>query len=59
MDARKSKEVVRIELTPSQAEVVEQATGHEASAIELTVAELEQRIAPRLATNANETMLAR
>jgi len=53
------KDVVRITLTPAQAQDVKQATGREAEAIELTVEELEQRIAPyRLAGNANETLLS-
>ncbi|HTJ23131.1 MAG TPA: hypothetical protein VL383_12090 [Gemmatimonadaceae bacterium] len=50
---------MRITLTPAQAQDVKQATGREAEAIELTVEELEQRIAPyRLAGNANETLLS-
>jgi hypothetical protein len=48
---------VRISLTPDQAEQVKSATGRDAEAIELTVQELEQRIAPRLAANSNETVL--
>ena len=57
MDANKAKEIVHIDLTPSQAQIVKDATGHEATAIELTAAELEQRIAPMLACNSNETLL--
>lgn len=49
---------VRFELTPAQQETARKATGRDAEAIELTVQELEERIAPRLATNHNETMLA-
>ena len=52
------KRVVRIDLTPSQKEQVKATTGREADAVELTVQELEQRIAPRLSANANETFLA-
>lgn len=57
MDGSRANEVVRIDLTPAQVQVVKSATGHEAEALELTVQELEQRIAPRLATNNNETLL--
>lgn len=70
MDASKAQEVVRIKLTPAQAQEVKQATGREAEAIEFTVEELEQRIAPTsllsqpivepsgmLAANCNETLL--
>ena len=53
-----NKKVVRIDLTPSQKEQVKASTGREADAVELTVQELEQRIAPRLASNSNETFLA-
>ena len=48
---------VRINLTPDQVEQVKSAIGRDAEAIELTVQELEQRIAPRLAANSNETLL--
>ena len=60
---------VRIVLTPEQAVLVKAAVGREAEAIELTVAELEERIAPTagstpgglvssmLAANSNETLL--
>jgi len=48
---------VRINLTPDQVEQVKSAIGRDAEAIELTVQELEQRIAPRLAANRNETLL--
>jgi len=37
---------IRIELTPEQKKQVEQATGKKGEAIELTVEELEERIAP-------------
>lgn len=58
MDAKNNSEIVRIDLTPSQAQVVKEATGRDAAAIELTAVELEQRIAPRLAANSNETLLS-
>ena len=39
---------MRIELTPEQKELVKKETGKEADAVELTVSELEERIAPRM-----------
>ena len=42
----KDKEVVRIELTPEQKENLRKQTGKEAAALELSVEELEERIAP-------------
>jgi len=44
---KKEKEIVRIELTPEQKQLVKQETGKDAEAVELTVHELEERIAPR------------
>ena len=41
-----SKEPVRIKLTPEQQEMVRKATGKNAEALEMTVQELEERIAP-------------
>ena len=41
-----TKQPVRIKLTPDQQEMVKQATGKTADALELTVQELEERIAP-------------
>jgi hypothetical protein len=40
------KEQVRIQLTPEQKALVKNATGKDAEAVELSVAELEERIAP-------------
>lgn len=68
-DGGPAREVVRIDLTAQQKEIVKAATSCEADAIELTVDELEQRITPtgtvtdptgsfRLALNHNETLLA-
>jgi hypothetical protein len=54
---QKDDAVVRIDLTPDQRQLVKEETGKTAEAIELTVQELEQRIAPRLSANHNETML--
>ena len=42
-----SKNPIRIELTPEQKAQVRQATGKDADAVELSVEELEERIAPR------------
>lgn len=61
-DSQSSPATVRIDLTADQKQVVKAATSREADAIELTVEELEQRIAPfsttfRLALNHNETLL--
>jgi len=41
-----SKEPVRIKLTPEQQKEVQKATGKNADALELSVTELEERIAP-------------
>jgi hypothetical protein len=41
------KETVRIELTPEQKHLIKQEVGKEGEAVELTVKELEERIAPR------------
>lgn len=46
--SKKSDEFVRIDLTPTQRDQIQQKTGKSAEAIELTVDELEDRIAPRL-----------
>jgi len=40
-------EKIRIELTEEQKNKIRQATGQEASAIELTAEELEDRVSPR------------
>jgi hypothetical protein len=42
----KRKEQVRIDLTPEQKTQVRNATGKDAEAVELSVEELEERIAP-------------
>jgi hypothetical protein len=43
---RDDKAMVRIELTPEQKRLLKEQTGKEADAIELSVRELEERIAP-------------
>jgi hypothetical protein len=49
--------VVRIDLTLEQKQRLKARIGRDADAIELTVQELEARIAPRLGANHNETFL--
>jgi hypothetical protein len=56
-DAEKVR-LVRFELTQGQRETAQRVTARDVEAIELTVEELEERIAPRLASNHNETLLA-
>ena len=46
MTSPKAHEIVRIELTPDQKQTVKAATAKDVDALELTVQELEQRIAP-------------
>lgn len=46
MSDNKETDIVRIDLTPEQKEQVKSATEKNAEAIELTVQELEARIAP-------------
>jgi uncharacterized small protein (DUF1192 family) len=41
-----TNEPIRIKLTPEQSEIVKKATGKKADALELSVNELEERIAP-------------
>ncbi|HTR21324.1 MAG TPA: hypothetical protein VMH88_10770 [Gemmatimonadales bacterium] len=41
-----SNERISIKLTPEQSEMVRKATGKKAETLELTVSELEERIAP-------------
>jgi len=57
MEQHAEKERVRIELTPEQTQQIRATIDRDVEAIELTVEELEQRIAPRLASNHNETLL--
>jgi hypothetical protein len=51
------KDLIRIELTKEQTDQLKSVTPKDAEAIELTLHELEERIAPRLAGNHNETLL--
>ena len=43
---KKEKEIVRIELTPEQKQLIKKEIGKDADAVELTASELEERIAP-------------
>jgi hypothetical protein len=44
---KKEQEIVRIDLTPEQKQLIKQEVGKEGDSVELTVKELEERIAPR------------
>ena len=46
-ESNKDKSTIRIELTPTQQVRVLEETGKQAEAIELSMNELEERIAPR------------
>ena len=46
-----TNEPIRIKLTPEQQDVVKKATGKNAEALEMTVQELEERIAPGIRYN--------
>jgi hypothetical protein len=43
---KKEQEIVRIDLTPEQKQILKQEIGKDGEAVELTVKELEERIAP-------------
>lgn len=43
---KQENEIVRIELTPEQKQLIKEHTGKDADAVELSVHELEDRIAP-------------
>ena len=43
---KSDKEIVRIQLTPEQKQLIKNQTGKDAVAVELSVKELEERIAP-------------
>jgi hypothetical protein len=58
MPTNDPKALIRIDLTHEQRRQVQGATGRAGQTIELTVEELEERIAPKLAANHNETLLA-
>jgi hypothetical protein len=46
---KNENEIVRIQLTPEQKQLVKKEIGKDAEAVELTANELEERIAPRIA----------
>jgi hypothetical protein len=58
MPARDATALIHLVLTKAQRSQVKDAPSRDGEAIELTVEELEERIAPRLASNHNETLLA-
>jgi hypothetical protein len=43
---KKENETVRLELTPEQKDLIKKQTGKDADVVELSVQELEERIAP-------------
>ena len=43
---KKENETVRLELTPEQKQLIKKQTGKDAEVVELSVNELEERIAP-------------
>ena len=45
---KKEQEIVRIDLAPEQKDLVKKEIGKDADAVELTVRELEERIAPKM-----------
>lgn len=45
---KKENEIVRIDLSPEQKQLVKKEIGKDAEAVELTARELEERIAPLL-----------
>ena len=57
MADKPDKKTIRIELTDAQTEQVRTAIGREFKEIELTLEELEPRIALRLASNHSEPLL--
>ena len=57
MSTKDHDAVVRIDLTEEPKTQIKAATDRTVDSIELTAQELEQRIAPRLAANHNETLL--
>jgi hypothetical protein len=57
MSAQNEKTVVRIDLTPEQQDRIKTATGKSIEALQMSAEDLEQRIAPGLALNHNETFL--
>lgn len=57
MPDKTSEKTIRITLTDAQTEQVRKALGREFEEIEFKLEELEPRIALRLASNHNETLL--
>jgi hypothetical protein len=57
MSSEQDRQIVRIDLTAEQKQRLKDETGKDVDSLELTVRELEARIAPRLVANHNETLL--
>jgi hypothetical protein len=57
MQTPNPKQVVRIDLTTEQKQQIRSSSGLDGEALELTIQELEERIAPRIVRNHNETLL--
>ena len=58
MQTPHAKQLVRLDLSQAQKDQIKQITSRDGDALELTVEELEERIAPRISSNHNETLLA-
>ena len=56
-DPSRGTRFVRLVLTPEQQADVRSSTGRDSQVLELTAEELEARIVPKLAANANESLL--
>ena len=57
MQSPEQKEVAPIQLTQHQKEELERIPERKGETVDLRVEELEERVAPRLASNHNETFL--
>jgi len=57
MSAQNEKTIVRIDLTPEQQDRIKTATGKSIEALQMSAEDLEQRIAPSLIGNHNESLL--
>jgi len=57
MSKERQQSTIRIDLTEPQKQTVKAAIDKNVDAIELTIEELEARIAPKLSANHNESLL--
>jgi len=57
MSKERQQATIRIDLTEPQKQTVKAAIDKNVDAIELTIEELEARIAPKLSANHNESLL--